>query len=197
MDVLLKVCKKVVCVMLNLKKKEPSLAAGPAPEKTKKSLNEIEVPGWVAAVVIIGLLAVIALVFLLRGTGDAAPAGTTFADAPSSEATQVEVLPQKVRSFTGGETKNPFASDNLNAVQLTGIIKNSAGKATVILQTGEASYIANEGETLPDSEWKITKVGDNYATFSLGTNKKTIWLNEAEAKTAVKTEKKTEVKSNG
>lgn len=187
------VYKKVVCEMLNLKKKEPSAAMEPSAEKTKKSLSEIEIPNWAAAVIIVGLLAVIALVFFLRGAGEARPAGTTFADAPSSAATQVEVLPQKVRSFTGGETKNPFASDHLNAVQLTGIIKNSAGKATVILQTGEASYIANEGETLPDSQWSITKVGENYVTFSLGNNEKTIWLNEAQTTT----ETKTEVKSNG
>lgn len=186
-------CKKVVCVMLNLKKKEPSPGAVPSTEKTKKSLSEIEIPNWLAAVIILGLLAAIALIFFLRGAGETRPVGTTFADAPSSEATQVEVLPQKVRSFTGGETKNPFASDNLNEVKLTGIIKNSAGKATVILQTGEASYIANEGETLPDSKWTITKVGENYAAFSLGGNEKTIWLNETKATT----ETKTEVKANG
>ncbi|MEG0803764.1 MAG: hypothetical protein RSF90_02285 [Pygmaiobacter sp.] len=164
--------------MLEQEKKD----ALPATANKKKSLSDIQVPNWLAIVLILAAVVIIAVVFLLRGIRFAAQTGTVLADEPSSEATQVEVLPQRVRQFTDGESgNNPFASDNLGAVQLTGIITNSAGKATVILQTEQASYIASEGETLPDSEWVVSEVGTNYVTFSLEDNEKTIWLNGAKA----------------
>lgn len=155
-----------------------------APAKKKKSLAEIQVPNWLAAVLIIGLVVLILLVFFFSNRKPSSQAGTQFASEASSQATEVEVLPQRVRSYTGTETSNPFQSDSIGDVRLTGIISNSAGKSTVILESTQASYIVSEGDTLPNSQWQVSKVGENYVTLTLDGNDKVIWMNGQETESA-------------
>lgn len=152
---------------------------GDGGEKKKKSLSEIQIPNWLAAVLIVGLLLIIVLVFWLNNRGSAGQNGTSFASEPSSDATEVQVLPQRVRSYGSGSVDNPFVSDAIGKVELTGIVTNSAGKSTVILQSDQASYIVSVGDSLPDSQWVVSEVGENYVKLKLDENEKTIWLSGA------------------
>ncbi|MEG1027482.1 MAG: hypothetical protein RSE07_02230, partial [Oscillospiraceae bacterium] len=86
----------------------------------------------------------------------------------------VEVLPQKIRSFNEDDFSNPFLNENLTNVNLTGIVKNSAGKSTAIIQTETDSFIVNEGDNLPESEWQVEEIGNDFITFSLTNRTKTI-----------------------
>jgi Tfp pilus assembly protein PilP len=101
---------------------------------------------------------------------------TQFASEPSPDATQVEVLPQTARSFDGSEVKNPFASESLGDIRLTGVISNSNGKGTAIIEADGASYIVSTGNTLPESSWVVERVGPNSVTFSNEDSEKTIYM---------------------
>lgn len=144
----------------------------------KKSLKDITIPNWLA-VVIIASIAVIVLgvIFVPKmfKSNELQATGTTFSSEASPDAVNVEVLPQKNRVFSDGEEiTNPFATENFKEVKLTGIIKNSSGKATAIIQTINNSFIVNEGDKIPDSTWEVAEIGDDYITFKFQSSTKTI-----------------------
>ena len=97
----------------------------------------------------------------------------------SDDAVQVNVLPQKIRNFKDvaiGEIENPFESDKLENVRLTGVITNSYGRSTAIVETNNTSYIISVGDTMPESSWVVDKISPNSVVFSLGEITKTIYI---------------------
>lgn len=147
-------------------------------EKKSFNLNEIQVPNWAAALLIgVVILIGVAVVFgpkLLAG--NAQPTGTSFADSPSPDAAEVDVLPQTVRNYDNGSTENPFATDNLGSVKVTGIVSNSNGQSTAILETQSASYIVEVGEKVAGSSWEVSEIGDDFVTFSNDGSQKTVYM---------------------
>lgn len=147
-------------------------------EKKSFNLNEIQVPNWAAALLIgVVILIGVAVVFgpkLLEG--NAQTTGTSFADSPSPDAAEVDVLPQTVRNYDNGSTENPFATDNLGSVKVTGIVSNSNGQSTAILETKSASYIVEVGEKVAGSSWEVSEIGDDFVTFSNDGSQKTVYM---------------------
>ncbi len=145
--------------------------------KSKKSLKDVNIPTGLAIVILCSVVLVLSLILfgpkLIKSFTTPANVGTTFAEQPSPEAINVEVLPQKIRSFDE-DFSNPFLNENLTNVELTGIVKNSAGKSTAIIQTETDSFIVNEGDQLPESEWQVEEIGSDFITFSLTNRTKTI-----------------------
>ncbi|MEG1774090.1 MAG: hypothetical protein RR320_04485, partial [Oscillospiraceae bacterium] len=81
-------------------------------------------------------------------------------------------------NFDGTDGKNPFAiaSEQLGTVRVTGIISNSNGKSTAIIETESASFIVSVGDTVPGSSWSISDIGKNSVTFSGKESSKTIYM---------------------
>jgi type II secretory pathway component PulC len=153
----------------------------PASGKPRGSLGSIQVPTWAAAALVVGLVGVIGIVFWQLQAGGATPTGaaspqTQFASEAAPGAPEVEVLPQAVRSFGGGEVKNPFATEELGPIRVSGVVINSNGKGTAILEAQGVSYIVSTGETLPESTWTVTRIGSSSVTFSNKGSEKTIYM---------------------
>ena len=145
--------------------------------KPKQSLKDIQVPNWLVAVILLGLIAVCALVFFLMQKKPAADAAggassTSYADAADPGAVEVEVLPQTVRSFDGGTVKNPFAADDLSSIRVMGIVSNSNGKSTAIIESDVTSFVVSVGDVMPESSWKVEDIGSNSVTFVSGESRK-------------------------
>lgn len=156
-------------------------AAADQREKTR-SWRDIQIPNRVAAAMILGAVALVALFFFLKGRGDSAiPVDAPppqIAQQPDPEAGEVEALPYTVRSFDGEHIKNPFASETLGNLRITGIISGSGGKAVAIIEAGGSSYLLSEGDVIPDSSWSIAGITRSGVTFSNGSTQKTVYLQD-------------------
>ncbi|MEG2174934.1 MAG: hypothetical protein RR135_05575 [Oscillospiraceae bacterium] len=105
-----------------------------------------------------------------------ASSGTNYASEISPNATSVEVLPQNIRSFNGGGENNPFATESLGEVRITGIVSNSNGLYTAIVESQSASYILSIGDQLFGSSWEVSKITKNSVTFSCNGSEKTVFM---------------------
>ena len=150
----------------------------------KKSLSEIQVPNWVAAVVILGFIVIGAVVYFWILPGKGQPVSGTDIESNSQagessqvgDAVNVEVLPQTERTFGENGSKNPFKSEDLSGVVLTGTIVTSSGSITGIVETPSASYIVNEGDVMKDSNWTVGTITQDSITFVNGESRKTIYM---------------------
>lgn len=88
----------------------------------------------------------------------------------------VEVLPMQER--TEGETLadgvDPFAEDVIANAKLRGLIYNSDGYWTAIVDTQYASYTLQVGDYVGSSSWLVEEITSNTVTFSLGEKTRTI-----------------------
>lgn len=150
------------------------------PEKMR-SWRDIQIPNRTAAAMILSVVALVALVLFLKGRGNAAiPVDTPvqLSQQPDPEASEVEALPYTVRSFGGENIRNPFASEMLGELRITGIVSSSNGKATAIIEAGGVSYVLSAGEAVPDSLWSIADITSSGVTFSNGSTQKTVYLQD-------------------
>lgn len=153
----------------------------PSADTPRRSLGSIQIPNWAAAVLVVGLVAVIGVVFWQLNAKKATPAAasgpqTQFASMPEPGIPEVEVLPQTVRNFDGGDVKNPFAAEDLGPVRVKGVVLNSNGKGTAILEAQGVTCIVSTGDTLPESSWSVTRIGTNSVTFTNKGSEKTIYM---------------------
>ena len=146
----------------------------------KKSLSDIKIPNSVAIVMIAGIVLIVALVFIFTKVLPNAKqtSGPTYTDTPAPDAVEVEILPHSVRNFGDGDETNPFASENLGAMTVTGIITNSNGQSTAIVETKNVSYILQIGDTVAETTWTVSEIGANYVTFENNGSEKTFYMNE-------------------
>ena len=147
-----------------------------------RSWRNIQIPNRVAAAMILAVVALAALALFLKGRGDSAiPVDAPppqLSQQPDPEAGEVEVLPYTVRSFGGENIKNPFASETLGELRITGIVSSTGGKATAIIEAGGVSYVLSAGEAVPDSSWSIADITSGGVTFSNGSTQKTVYLQD-------------------
>ena len=147
-----------------------------------KNIKDIQIPNKVAIPVLAAIILIILLILfapkLLKSNEPAhAVNSTQFINEPSAEATEIQVYPQKIRQFSeDGEESNPFYTESLENLLLTGIIANSSGKSTAILEAENASYIVVTGDNLPNSNWVVEDITDDTVVFSMEGNKKTIYM---------------------
>ncbi len=150
------------------------------------SLKDIQIPNWAAVALIAVMIAVFALVFILsqnKGGSTKLTAGevngTTVSGEADPNANEVQVLPETVRNFGGADVTNPFLTESLNNVRVTGVISNSDGKYTAIIETDASSYVVGVGDTIPGSAWSVSEITGDSVTFSGTETKKTIYMNAA------------------
>lgn len=151
----------------------------------KKSLNEIQVPNWLAAVIILVIICVAGLFIWFKSSASkpvsvqpAPTPSTNIANEVNPGALNVEVLPQTERSFTDSDIKNPFTVQDLSTLKLTGVVSSSNGKVTAIIETEQSSYIVGIGDTMRGSTWKVKAIGERSITFSSGDNEKIIYMDK-------------------
>ncbi|MEG1862252.1 MAG: hypothetical protein RR198_01460 [Oscillospiraceae bacterium] len=170
--------------MANTNKNLPATGGDEKPQK--KSLQDIQVPNWVGAVIIIAFLAIGAFVYFVlmpkaaKETDlpvDGANSGVS-SQVEAGDAVNVEVLPQTERTFGEDGAKNPFKTEDLSTVLLTGIIETSNGRMTAIVETGNASYIVNTGDVVKDSNWTVETITQDSITFVNGQSRKTIYMSK-------------------
>lgn len=146
--------------------------------------KDIQIPNWVPVALVLTVAAAMALFFYFGQERPPKPEGpgTTFSQQQDPNALLVEVLPQTVRSFDGGEISNPFASldsvGSLGELRVTGIIINSNGRGTAIIESAEASYIVGVGDPLSEAGWVVSQIDGNSVTFTLDGNNKTIYMDK-------------------
>lgn len=101
---------------------------------------------------------------------------TDVKDPPSVSAKSVEVLP-----IAEGRTQeavpqnaNPFSEDVIANAKLRGILYNSNGYRTAIVETEYAAYTVQVGDYVGSSEWLTSDITDTTVTFTLGDKARTI-----------------------
>lgn len=102
-------------------------------------------------------------------------ADTELAPEVSVAGQSVEVLPQLERTTAPiGEGVDPFSEDVIANATLTGIVYNSAGYRTAIVNTQYASYVLQAGDYVSTSSWLVEDITDNSITFSLDGKTRTV-----------------------
>ncbi len=88
----------------------------------------------------------------------------------------VAVLPEIERKEgeAVSEGIDPFAEDVIANAKITGMVYNSDGYWTAIVQTPYASYNLQVGDYVGSSEWLVESITDSSVTFSLGEKTRTI-----------------------
>lgn len=101
---------------------------------------------------------------------------TEVKEQPSVSAKTVEVLP-----IAEGRTQeavpqnaNPFSEDVIANAKLRGILYNSNGYRTVIIETQYAAYTLQVGDYVGSSQWLTSDITDSSVTFTLGDKSRTI-----------------------
>lgn len=154
--------------------------------KTKKSLKDIQVPNWVAVLLVVAFVGICTAVYFylkpdtsqpVAGTDVQTPANSQQTDASQGDAVNVEVLPQTERNFGDGQARNPFKSEDLSGLKLTGVLTSSSGRTTAIVESDSTSYIVKVGETMKDSNWTVDSIDENSITFVNGESSKTVYMN--------------------
>ena len=108
---------------------------------------------------------VVAVIIILSG-----PKSDTELDESATVAGQaVAVLHETV-----AENVDPFAEDVIANAKLTGLIYNSDGYWTAVVQTQYASYTLQVGDYVGSSQWLVEAITDSSVTFSLGEKTRTI-----------------------
>lgn len=94
----------------------------------------------------------------------------------SVSAKSVEVLP-----IAEGRTQeavpqnaNPFSEDVIANAKLRGILYNSNGYRTAIVETQYAAYTVQVGDYVGSSQWLTSDITDTTVTFTLGDKSRTI-----------------------
>ncbi len=115
---------------------------------------------------------VVAVIIILSG-----PKSDTELDESATVAGQaVAVLPEieRTQDETVAENVDPFAEDVIANAKLTGLIYNSDGYWTAVVQTQYASYTLQVGDYVGSSQWLVEAITDSSVTFSLGEKTRTI-----------------------
>lgn len=101
------------------------------------------------------------------GTGTSKPSGTP-----------VQVLPELERPKTDDpqDGANPFDEDAIANAKLKGIMYNSNGYYTAIVETQTHSFILQAGDYVPESDWLVEKITSDMVTFSMGDKVRTVEL---------------------
>lgn len=88
----------------------------------------------------------------------------------------VAVLPEieRTESVTVASGVDPFAEDVIANAKVTGMVYNSDGYWTAIVQTPYASYNLQVGDYVGNSEWLVESITASTVTFSLGEKTRTI-----------------------
>ena len=94
----------------------------------------------------------------------------------TNPAQSVDVLPMIERSEgeTVAEGVDPFSEDVIANAKIKGMVYNSDGYRTVIVETKLRSYVLQVGDYVPGSEWLVESITDSSVTFSLGEKKRTV-----------------------
>lgn len=81
----------------------------------------------------------------------------------------VVILPQEERTEkeTLAEGVDPFSEDVLANAKVTGILYNSDGYRTAILQSKYASFTVQVGDFVGSSDWYVVAIDDSSVTVSL------------------------------
>lgn len=119
------------------------------------------------------LIAVVVAVLIIISGNDtdveldegATVSGQSVAVLPEIERTQSETVPEGV---------DPFAEDVIANAEITGMIYNSDGYWTAVVQTSYASYSLQVGDYVGGSQWLVESITDTSVTFSLGEKTRTI-----------------------
>lgn len=117
------------------------------------------------ALVIMIAVVVAALIILSGATTD-----TELEEGNEVAGQAVAVLPEieRTESATAAEGVDPFAEDVIANAKITGMVYNSDGYWTAIVQTPYASYNLQVGDYVGKSEWLVEAIDDSSVTFSLG-----------------------------
>lgn len=120
------------------------------------------------------IAAAVAAVFIIQGVKTETGVDP---DKPVS-GMSVDVLPMLERNeaVSLADGVDPFSEDVIANAKLTGILYNSDGFRTAILQTEYASYIVQVGDYVGDSTWLVEEITDTSATFSTGDKLRTVAL---------------------
>lgn len=94
----------------------------------------------------------------------------------TNPAQSVDVLPMIERSEgeTVAEGVDPFSEDVIANAKIKGMVYNSDGYRTVIVETKLRSYVLQVGDYVPGSEWLVESITDSSVTFSLGEKTRTV-----------------------
>ena len=92
----------------------------------------------------------------------------------------VAVLPEieRTQSENVADDVDPFAEDVIANAKITGMIYNSDGYWTAVVQTSYASYSLQVGDYVGGSQWLVESITDTSVTFSLGEKTRTIEMNK-------------------
>ena len=156
--------------------KRPNAFTDETAKPANRSMKDIKIPNWLVILILLAAVGVAVTLFLLNNLNSAIGGGTQSAQEPSPEASLVEALPQPTRNYDGASARNPFSDEQLGVIRVGGIVINSQGKATAILESDGVSYIVGEGDTLPNSVWSVQSIDRISVTFSSVSGEKTVFL---------------------
>lgn len=115
---------------------------------------------------------VVAVLIILSGTG----AETELEEGATVAGQAVAVLPEieRTQGETAAENVDPFAEDVIANAKITGMIYNSDGYWTAVVQTPYASYTLQVGDYVGSSKWLVESITDSTVTVSLGEKTRTL-----------------------
>ncbi len=137
----------------------------------------------ILGITIVAIAALItAAVFLISGGGSSGSDAGNLNEGEMPQGQQIETLPSTERVYDDAkliEGGNPFQGDALDYARVSGIIINSHGKSTAIVQTPYASYIAEEGKALGGSAWIVSRIESQGVTIVSGGKTKLINIEDS------------------
>ena len=116
-------------------------------------------------VILIAIAFIVAIMIIFQGINT-----DTDVDENITAAGQaVVILPQEERTETEtlAEGVDPFSEDVLANAKVTGIIYNSDGYRTAILQSKYGAYTVQVGDMVGSSDWYVVAIDDSSVTVSL------------------------------
>lgn len=111
--------------------------------------------------------------------GPADPTIAPAVDSAGENGTTIEILPQTERIAPEQDPFGMGTAIGAHEITVVGIITNSNGVSTAIIQGGANSYIVENGDQLGETTWKVTKITDTEATISDGSTEKVLALDKA------------------
>ena len=117
------------------------------------------------------IIVALVCVLVLTGGDEAAINPDTVPSGQAPEGQKVETLPNTERVFDEAKaigSGKAFSDEDMGFAEVTGIVVNSDGKATAIIQTANASYIAEAGKKLGSTGWSVKEVSASGVTVFSG-----------------------------
>lgn len=122
--------------------------------------------------VFIVIAVVVAVLIIISG----AKTDVGLDETVTTPAQSVDVLPmiERDEGETVADGVDPFSEDVIANAKITGMIYNSDGYRTVIVETKYRAYTLQVGDYVPGSEWLVESITDSSVTFSLGEKTRTV-----------------------